>query len=464
MTKLYSILLVVTSVLCWGACSSDDNGSTDGTGGDAITGASGQSGMTMLSSGIGGGGVSGQGELPVDSGTPDDSVTSAGGIVAASTDGTVAGIGGAINGGADTGLSDTGVAEASPEAAVSDAVVTEEETDPDFEACIDTLKPNCSLMEMDTAEKMEVPCKAMTVIAVPLSNGDTYGPMTVTGGPYGSMIEWNEGAGTEFVNPINGAESTCSGIISSFGEPDVISNDLKNRRSMDQSIYTIFRPACMRQGEKYPVITWANGTCGYTHGYTFLLAHLASHGYVVVVSNSTWTGTPPTNTVQLRALDYAAALNADPNSIYYQRLDLDNIGAMGHSQGAQATATAASDQRIKSIILWNSGTSSNKPFLNVSGERDIGDRGASGMETSTNSAIQPGAWVYYNQVLVTGGGITGHLVLMMQPERVVDMNLAWWDWRLKGSQDARNMFLGDDCGLCNRDAEFNYGHNSLLQQ
>ena len=40
---------------------------------------------------------------------------------------------------------------------------------------------------------------------------------------------------------------------------------------------------------------------------------------------------------------------------------------------------------------------------------------------------------------------------------------AWCQWQLKGDQEAKKMFIGDDCGLCNKDAEFEYGHNSLLQ-
>lgn len=317
---------------------------------------------------------------------------------------------------------------------------------------------------MDTAEAMETPCKSTEFIGIPLSDGTTHGPVTIEGGPYGAKIDWNEGAGTEFVNPINTQEDSClTSVIDSFGEPSVTTDDLKNTRDMDFSLYTIFRPACMKDGEKYPVIAWANGTCGFTHGYAVLLGTVASHGYVVIAPNSTWTGTAPTDHVQTRALDYAEALNADPKSEFYQKLDLDNIGAMGHSQGALATVTSASDDRIKAIIPWNRGTSANKPFLEVSGERDIGDPMASGMETETNAATQPGAWVYYHQVLVTGGGLTGHLVLMEEPERVWQLAVSWWDWQLKGDETAKAMFVGDSCGFCNSADEYSYGHNTLLQ-
>ena len=266
------------------------------------------------------------------------------------------------------------------------------------------------------------------------------------------------------MNPVNTSEPICLPLgIDTFAEPAVVTADLKNTRGLDYSLYTIFRPACMKEGETYPVITWANGTCGLTHGYSILLSAVASYGFVVIASNSTWTNTAPTNGVQLRALDYAAALNDDAQSPLYHRLALDKIGAMGHSQGAAATGTADGDPRVKAVIFWNTGTSNDKPFLNVSGDRDVGTPTLSSIKTSTEGATQPGAWVYYHQVLQTGGGSTGHLVLMEQPDRVAEMAVAWWKWQLKGDQEAKKMFVGTACGLCNRSAEFDYGQNSHLQ-
>lgn len=335
-----------------------------------------------------------------------------------------------------------------------------------FDACVASLTPVCKVRELDTAEKMEnARCAAGEFLPIPLTGGGTHGPKTIPGGPYGQKIDWNEGAGTAYVNPVNVAEPICLSVgIDTFNEPSEVTDDLKNTRGLDYSLYTIFRPACMKDGETYPVITWANGTCGLTHGYAMLLGTLASHGFVVVASNSTWTNTAPTNQVQLRALDYAAALNGDANSPLYNRLNLNQIGAMGHSQGAAATSVADNDPRVKSAIFWNAGTSNEKPFLNVSGDRDIG--GAitpSSMAAGVNAATQPGAWVYHHQVLQTGGTATGHLVLMMQPERVTDMTVAWWKWQLKGDQQAKGMFVGANCGLCNRSSELEFGHNSRMQ-
>jgi pimeloyl-ACP methyl ester carboxylesterase len=337
--------------------------------------------------------------------------------------------------------------------------------EPDFDTCFAAVKPMCLSHDMNTAALMETPCREITMVPVPLTAGGNYGPATMKYGPYGGKAEWNQGAGTEFVNPVNGSEPICLPTgVESFREPASLNAEILNTRDADYSLYTIFRPACFKPGEKYPVITWANGTCGQIAGYAPLLSAVASYGFVVIASNSTWTNSSNTNMVQLRALDYAKALNEDSKSIFYQKLDMEKIGAMGHSQGAAATNVADADPRVKAVIFWNSGNSNDKPFLNVSGDRDVGGTATpASLASGNNAATKPGAWVYYHKVLETGGTSTGHLVLMEQPERVVDMAVAWWKWQLNGDAEAKKMFVGDSCGLCNMAADFEYGHNTMLQ-
>lgn len=341
--------------------------------------------------------------------------------------------------------------------------------DPEFDSCLAKVQPVCVAKEMDTAEKMEIPCKALQNLPLPLANGMTLPAVTIQAGPYAGKIDWNEGNGTPHVVAEAAFESVLAeqgcllGGIDVFGEPTAVTDELKKTRNLDSRLFTIFRPACMKKGEKYPVITWANGTCGLIHGYSALLSTVASHGFVIIASNSTWTNTAPTNTVQLKALDYAKTLNEDPMSPLYQRLDLEHIGADGHSQGAAATKVAAADPRIDSVILWNSQTSNDKPHLNVSGERDTTERTPADMMAAATAATKPGAWIYYHKIPVTGGSATGHLTLMEQPERVVDVAIAWWKWQLKGDEEAKKMFVGENCGLCNMKEEFEYGHNTLLK-
>lgn len=174
------------------------------------------------------------------------------------------------------------------------------------------------------------------------------------------------------------------------------------------------------------------------------------------------------------------AENENPSSKFYQKIDATKIGAMGHSQGGGATAAAAAaDPRISAVILWNGGASASKPYLAVSGDRDIGLTTAS-LGAAADAATVPGAWLFYHQVptAIDGaptGPLAGHLTLMMEPERVMVPAVAWWDLMLKGKAEARPTFLGADCGLCGGDAypsrwadpatppAHAYGHNDLLQ-
>jgi hypothetical protein len=378
----------------------------------------------------------------VDATTPVD--TGAGG--SASLGGTdAAGTTGGKDAGSDAGATpDTGVAQDGGGGDAGDGGGGGGE----FEACIQKLKPKCSY------EDKEVACASLMTAKIPLSNGMTWGDNEVKAGPYGAFVEWNEGM--KFATPDNILEATCDLVASTFGEPASVTQDVLNLRGQDLKLYTVFRPACMKPGEKYPVITWGNGTCGQTGGYATLLAAVASHGFVVVATNSRFTGDGAT---MLRGLDFMKAANEDPMHVLYQHLDLDKVGAMGHSQGSGATASAASDPRIDALILWNGGTAGSnvKPFLAVSGERDIGDPTIAALTSGTAAATQPGAWLFYHKVLLTGGNFTGHLTIMMQPERVIEPTLAWWKYMLKGDAEAKKMFVGADCGLCTKKDEYEFG-------
>ena len=52
---------------------------------------------------------------------------------------------------------------------------------------------------------------------------------------------------------------------------------------------------------------------------------------------------------------------------------------------------------------------------------------------------------------------------MMQPERVLDLTVAWWRYMLFNDPEAKAKFVGEGCTFCNMGEEFSYGHNSQLQ-
>ncbi len=225
----------------------------------------------------------------------------------------------------------------------------------------------------------------------PCKSGVTVYGVKTEFGPYGASSEYNVGQGFETGGTDDSA--FCNTIfIPSFGADPVGSADLMDTHDLDFALFTVFYPGVMPEGEKFPLITWGNGTCAMPEGYGPLLRYVASHGYIIVAANSraVGSGTPLT-----KGIDFMLAENERAESKYYQKIDVDKIGAMGHSQGSSGTVAASSDARIKAVILWNGGSNASTPYRAVSGDRDLGGTPA-GMKNAVDAAPRPAAWLWYH--------------------------------------------------------------------
>jgi hypothetical protein len=88
---------------------------------------------------------------------------------------------------------------------------------------------------------------------------------------------------------------------------------------------------------KHPVVTWGNGTGGNSTGAAYFLRHLASWGFVVVASQD---GYERDGASILAAAHKMVDENSNPASIFFNKLDINHIGAVGHSQGAGGAVRA----------------------------------------------------------------------------------------------------------------------------
>jgi Chlorophyllase enzyme len=311
----------------------------------------------------------------------------------------------------------------------------------------------------------------------PCSSFTTPTGTTIQLGPYGAVLDPNVGKGFENTVPSSDTGTQPSAACQSFanlfmesaGLTSLLLTTTMNGVTIDFSLYSVYRPAVWPSGP-VPVITWGNGTCAQPEGYGALLRFVASYGYFVVAANERQVGTANTTGTgsaqpMLRALDYAAAANMDSTSPYYQKLDMTKVGAMGHSQGGSATVTAASDSRIKDIIIFNAADSASKPFLAISGDMDITGFSAAGMAMAANSATVPGAYLFYhNPTGASADALKGHLVLMLAPERVTGATTAWWEMMFRSDAASKAQFLpASTCGLCTDTTDYAYGANSMLK-
>ena len=156
-----------------------------------------------------------------------------------------------------------------------------------------------------------------------------------------------------------------------------------------------------------------------------------------------------------QALEWAIAQNADKNSPYYQKLDLDNIAAAGMSCGGLQALHMSGDERIKTIMVMNSGffgtgESEDKASLATMKQKSV----IWILGGSTDIAWENGNDDFKRMegsmpaCLVSLDGI-GHGGTYMQPNGgdYAKVAGAWLKWWLKGDKEASTMFTGSEPGV-----------------
>ena len=179
--------------------------------------------------------------------------------------------------------------------------------------------------------------------------------------------------------------------------------------------------------------------------YSGLLNQLASWGFAVVASTDTTTGT---GSEMIAAAQYLIARNTDSSSVFYGKLDVTKVGAVGHSQGAGGSVNTAtkSGGLIDTVVpialpapIW---VGSGQVYVDQLACPVLFVSGANDTFISPNSALQtyygqvPGAAAKaqlkgadHNTIQGTGGGFLGYVT-------------AWLMYQLQGDTYARGAFAG----------------------
>ena len=210
--------------------------------------------------------------------------------------------------------------------------------------------------------------------------------------------------------------------------------------------HTIFRPADLKPfGKKnpLPILVWGNGACANNPR-----EHI---NFLNAIS-------------QLRdALDWALAQNADKNSPYYKKLDAENVAAAGMSCGGLQTLDVAKDERLKTIMVCNSGLFTNAagavpgmPMPEKERLMEIHTPVLYMLGGPTDIAYENGMddFKRINHVPVFAANLpVGHGGTYGQPlgGEYSIVATAWLSWQLKGDDEAGTMFTGSECGLSKRE-------------
>lgn len=106
----------------------------------------------------------------------------------------------------------------------------------------------------------------------------------------------------------------------------------------------------------FPVLLFAAGSQQIPSEYSCLTEDLASRGFVVAGYGPTVMGGRTWRDDLTQVLDQLAVWNATQGHLFFGHLDLNKIGAFGHSFGASAVSIiAAYDKRLKAIVLIDGG-------------------------------------------------------------------------------------------------------------
>ena len=237
--------------------------------------------------------------------------------------------------------------------------------------------------------------------------------------------------------------------------------------------HTIFAPQDLSPfGKKnlLPVLVWGNGACTNSpwEHYKFL-NEIASHGFLVIATGyipmeeAPYRGPMSTSAQQIESIDWAIAQNADKESPYYGRIDVEHIAAAGMSCGGLQTLDNATDPRLTTIMICNSGlfinpgtAVPNMPMPPKERLQEIEVPVIYILGGPEDIAYENGMDDFHRLVKVPAFAANypvGHGGTYRQEHggEFTVPAIAWLQWQLKGDQEAAKLFRGADCGLAGRE-------------
>ncbi len=300
----------------------------------------------------------------------------------------------------------------------------------------------------------------LTPLTSPVANHDLYLVFKGRKGPKLFNFDWWELGGVKSRTVEDGGTGAYKAVMKE--EPTL-------------PAHTVFVPKDLSAFSKkkgLPVLVWGNGACTdspWEH-YKFL-NEIASHGYLVIATGyipmeeKPYRGPMSTTEQQIASIDWAIAQNADPQSPYYQKIDVKHICAAGMSCGGLQTLYNCADKRITALMICNSGLFNQQnahqavggmpmppkekleeihtPIIYIlGGETDIAY--GNGMDDFHRIKHVPACAVNYP---------VGHGGTYRQPHggEFTVPALAWLDWQLKGDSKAARMFKGNSPLLLQRE-------------
>ena len=223
--------------------------------------------------------------------------------------------------------------------------------------------------------------------------------------------------------------------------------------------YIVYYPSVLEMSnEKYPVIVLCNGSGTPLSKYPAVAEHYASWGFIVIgtAENYSWNAFGAE-----MCLRYLERWNdnekiEDTVSPFYQKVDFDRVGVVGHSQGGVGVINAVTNTEHKYTykagvslsptnkelahnLLWDYNAALiDIPIMLISGE------GGGDDWVVTGEQLQAIYDDITSDKLMVRRINTAHNEVLYSSDGYV---MAWFMWHLQGDQDAAKAFVGDDAEI-----------------
>ncbi len=237
--------------------------------------------------------------------------------------------------------------------------------------------------------------------------------------------------------------------------------------------YAVWYPSELESKDhKYPVVIFANGTGSTSSTYKYFLTHLSSWGFIAVGNDDkdTRTGASLEETIKFLIKE-----NDNKESAFYQKIDLDNIGIGGHSQGGPAVFNMVTNQEhgnmVKALYAASATSSYHTAIFGNGWEYDIANVNIPVFLSAGTGAWDAGTATTKDQVNDDKKGIAqgicplwslqeNYNLLPETTDKVIARKkntdhgdsykqfdgymTAWFMWQLQSDEEAAKAFVGEN--------------------
>lgn len=224
---------------------------------------------------------------------------------------------------------------------------------------------------------------------------------------------------------------------------------------LDFGKFIVYYPAELKTStKKYPVIVICNGSGIPLSNYPTVAEHYASWGFVVVGTEEKNAWNAFGAEMSLRYLERWNENKQIENtkSIFYQKIDFEHVGIVGHSQGGVGVINAITDTRHSSTyktavslsptnkelahnLFWDYDATQIKiPVMLISGAGGGDDWVVTGEQIQAIYDDIPSGKVVMRRKN------TAHNEVLYAPDGYI---MAWFLWQLQGDEEAAKAFTGE---------------------